>query len=302
MTLETCLCGVELKNPLLMASGTFGFGEEYGEYFDLAELGGICSKGLTLHPREGNRGPRMLETASGMLNSVGLQNPGVPYFIEHELPLMRSSGAAVIANLGGGSEEEYVEGARLLDKADIDILELNISCPNVREGGAAFGIKAAVAEGIVAAVRRVTAKPLMVKLSPNAENIAEMALACERAGADALSLINTLRAMAIDIRTRRPVFRNVVAGLSGPCVKPVALQMVYEVCRAVRVPVVGLGGILSAADAMEFVMAGATAVQIGTANFIRPGIVLEIKKDLIHWMREHKVEDLREIRGCAHRN
>jgi len=299
LTLKTELCGIQLKNPLLMASGTFGFGEEYAEYMDLSRLGGICSKGLTLHPKEGNYGPRMWETPAGMLNSVGLQNPGVRAFIQTELPRMKTYGTAVVANLGGGTVEEYVEGARLLDSAGIDMLELNISCPNVKEGGAAFGIKAEVAGAVVAAVREAFAGPLMVKLSPNAEDIVEMAAACEQAGADALSLINTLKGMAIDIHRRKPVFRNVVAGLSGPCIKPVALRMVYDVVGAVKVPVVGLGGIQSAVDVLEFLMAGATAVQIGTASFTRPDIALQILEDLEAFMRQNGIGDLREIRGVA---
>ena len=297
--LKTNLCGITLKNPLLMASGTFGFGEEFSELMDLSALGGICSKGLTLHPREGNYGPRMLETPAGMLNSVGLQNPGIPHFLAHELPLMRSFGTAVIANMGGMTLEEYIEGAQLLAGANIDMLELNISCPNVKHGGAAFGIKADVAYEVVCEVRKVFKKPLMVKLSPAAENIREMALACERAGADALSLINTLKGFAINLKTRKPFFRNGVAGLSGPCVKPVALHMVYEAVSAVSIPVVGLGGITTANDALEFIMAGATAVQIGTANFIKPGISLEIAQGIEQWMRAQGVKSLEEIRGCA---
>lgn len=297
--LETTLCGVQLKNPLLMASGTFGFGEEYRLYVDLSKLGGICSKGLTLHPREGNYGPRMWETPAGMLNSVGLQNPGVPHFIAHELPQMKTFGTAVIANLGGGTLEEYVEGAELLNATDIDMLELNISCPNVKEGGVAFGIKCDIAAQVVTAVRRVCTKPLMVKLSPNAEDIVEMALACEAAGADCISLINTLKGMAIDLHTRKPVFRNVVAGLSGPCVKPVALRMVYEVAHAVKIPVVGLGGICTADDALEFILAGATALQIGTANFLNPAVALDILAGMEAYLAENKLQSISELRGLA---
>lgn len=300
MTLETSLCGLTLKNPLLTASGTFGFGAEYSEFMDLSQLGGICSKGLTLHPKEGNYGERMRETPSGMLNSVGLQNPGVERFIAEELPRMKTYGTAVIVNLGGGTVEEYVGGARLLDGAGVDLLELNISCPNVKEGGAAFGIDADVAAGVVRAVRGVYHGPMMVKLSPAARDIAEMARACEAAGADALSLINTLKGMAIDIYRRRPVFRNVVAGLSGPCVKPVALHLVYETVKAVRIPVVGLGGIQSAIDVLEFIMAGAAAVQIGTMNFVKPTIALDILADLRAFMEEQRIENLEEIRGAAH--
>lgn len=299
MTLKTELCGIILKNPVIAASGTFGFGEEFAPYMDVSALGGICSKGLTLHPKEGNRGPRMWETASGMLNSVGLQNPGIRHFIERELPVMRRFGSAVIANMGGGSLEEYVEGAALLDRADIDMLELNISCPNVREGGAAFGVRAEVAEAVVSAVRKAFRGPMMVKLSPNAEDIVEMALACEGAGADALSLINTIKAMAIDVYKRKPVFRNTVAGLSGPAVKPVALRMVYEVAKAVKIPVVGLGGIMTGMDAVEFIMAGARAVQVGTANFVKPSATLGIIRELEEFMEAQGVSNLEEIRGAA---
>lgn len=299
MTLKTKLCGVTLKNPLIMASGTFGFGAEFAEYMDLSALGGICSKGLTLHPKQGNYGSRMWETPAGMMNSVGLQNPGVACFISDELPRMRRSGAAVIANLGGGTVEEYVEGARLLDSADIDLLELNISCPNVKEGGANFGIDPEVAAGVVSAVRGAFRGPMMVKLSPNAHDIVDMALACEAAGADALSLVNTFKAMAIDIHRRGPVFRNVSAGLSGPAIKPIALRMVYEVAGAVKVPVVGLGGIATATDALEFILAGAAAVQIGTASFVKPDIALDILAGIEEYMERNKVKDLRELRGAA---
>jgi len=299
LTLKTELCGITMKNPLMMASGTFGFGEEFSEYMDLSLLGGICSKGLTLGGKVGNYGPRMWETPSGMLNSVGLQNPGVERFITEELPRMRTYDTLVVANLGGNSLEDYVEGARLLYAAGVPMLELNISCPNVKEGGAAFGINAGVAAKVVRAVKDVFPGPMMVKLSPNAEHIVEMARACEASGADAISLINTLKGMAIDIHTRKPVFRNVVAGLSGPCIRPVALYMVYEVAQAVKLPVVGLGGIQTAWDALEFIMAGAAAVQIGTANFIKPDISLDILAGIEEYMTENRIEDLREIRGAA---
>ncbi len=296
MTLETKLLGVTLKNPVLMASGTFGFGEEYAGYLDVSRLGGICSKGLTLHPREGNYGPRMWETPAGMLNSVGLQNPGVEHFIRHELPGMRGLGPAIIANLGGGTIEEYVEGARLLNSAGIDILELNISCPNVKEGGANFGLKPAIATQVVSAVRKVFSGPMLVKLSPGAENIVEMAKACRQAGADGLSLINTLLGMAIDVEQRKPVFRNIAAGLSGPAVRPVALRMVYDVVRAVDCPVVGLGGIATWRDAVEFLLAGAAAVQVGTAVFQNPEAPLEIIDGLQRYMERHGFEHISDIR------
>ncbi|MDL2234171.1 dihydroorotate dehydrogenase [Ruminococcaceae bacterium OttesenSCG-928-L11] len=296
--LETTLCDLTLKNPIITASGTFGYGEEFSPYMDVSRLGGICSKGLTLNPKEGNYGVRMWETPSGMLNSVGLQNPGVAHFIENELPIMRKFDTAIIANMGGGTIEEYVEGAALLDKADIDMLELNISCPNVKEGGMAFGIKADVAWRVVNQVRKVYRGKMMVKLSPNAEDIVAMAVACEEAGADAISLINTLKGTAIDVYKRKPVFRNTVAGLSGPAIKPVALRMVWEVAKAVEVPVVGLGGIATGMDAIEFIMAGATAVQVGTANFVRPHICLDIIEEMEAFMESQGIQELSEIRGC----
>jgi dihydroorotate dehydrogenase (NAD+) catalytic subunit len=279
--LETTLCGIELKNPAIAASGTFGFGVEYGQFFDVGRLGAVCTKGLTLRPREGNPGLRMWETPAGMMNSVGLQNPGILAFIEDELPRMRTLGTVVIANLGGGDIDEYVEGAHLLTGAPgVDIIELNISCPNVHEGGMAFGITCTAARSVVAAVRSVCTKPLMVKLSPNAEDIVAIALTCEEAGADAVSLVNTFKAMAIDIHARKPVFANVTAGLSGPAIRPIALRMVWEVARAVSVPVVGMGGIMTWQDALEFIMAGATAVQIGTATFVKPDAMLDIVNGL----------------------
>ena len=297
--LETKLCGLTLKSPLIAASGTFGYGGEFSPYVNLNELGGMCSKGITLTPRPGNSGTRIWETPSGMMNSIGLQNPGIQHFIDHELKMMRKFKTAVIANLGGGSIEEYVGGAELLDSADIDMIELNISCPNVKHGGFAFGIKSEVAHEVVSAVRAKTTKPLMVKLSPGAENITEMAKACVDAGADALSLINTLVGMAIDVYKRKPVFNNKVAGLSGPAVRPVALRMVYEVVRAVEVPVVGLGGIMTGIDVVEFIMAGATAVQVGTGNLVQPNIMGQILAELSDFMHQNGINNLDEIRGCA---
>ena len=294
------LYGHTLKNPLIAASGTFGYGEEFAPYFDPGILGGISSKGLTFNPREGNSGQRMWETPSGMLNSIGLQNPGVAHFIRHELKIMRRFDTVIIANMGGNTLEEYIEGAKLLNEADIDILELNISCPNVKAGGAAFGIHADTAHQVVSAVRKVFTKPMMVKLSPNAADIVKVAEACEDAGADSLSLINTLLGTAIDIDKRALVFNNIVAGLSGPAVKPVALRMVYDVSRAVKIPVVGLGGIMSGRDAIEFIMAGAAAVQVGTANFVRPDIMAVICTEIEDFMREKNINSLNEIRGCVH--
>lgn len=295
--LRVNLCGFELKNPIIMASGTFGFGKEYGEIYDVSILGGISSKGLTLVAKPGNEGMRVHETPSGMMNSVGLENPGVQGFIDKELPDFSRLDICRIVNLGGGCEDDYVEGARLLNDKDFDIVELNISCPNVKHGGMAFGIKSEVAREVIRSVRKATKKPLIVKLSPNAEDIVEMAKVCQEEGADGISLVNTFKAMAIDIHKRRPVFNNVTAGLSGPAIKPIALRMVYEVCQAVTIPVVGMGGIMTAEDVIEFIMAGATCVQLGTANFANPRIGQEIIEDLNRFMDENGIKSLDEIRG-----
>lgn len=295
----TMLCGIRLNSPVIAASGTFGFGSEYQNIVDMKLLGAVSGKGLTLEGKYGNKGQRLWETPSGLINSIGLQNPGVPHFIKHELPEMQKLGCATMANLGGSTIETYEEGARLLEETSVDFIELNISCPNVKAGGIAYGIKAESAKEVVARVRKCTTKPLIVKMSPNAENIVEMALACEEAGADALSLVNTFQAMAIDLQTRRPVFDNVFAGLSGPAIRPIALRMVYQVCKAVQVPVIGLGGIATANDALEFIMAGATAIQVGTANFMNPRACTEIATGILQWMDTHGVTDLQEIKGCA---
>lgn len=299
INLSVNVAGVFFKNPLIAASGTFGFGEEYNELYDVGCLGGISSKGLTLHGKDGNEGIRVWETASGMMNSVGLQNPGVEHFIKEGAAQMRRFGNVLIANMGGHSMDDYITGAAMLSEADIDMLELNISCPNVKSGGMAFGIKADVAREVVKEVRKVCRKPLMVKLSPNAENIVEMALACEEAGADALSLVNTFQAMAIDIHKRKPVFNNVYAGLSGAAIKPIALRMVHSVCKQVKVPVVGMGGIYTATDVLEFVMAGAQAVQIGTVNFNNPLAGREILDDLVRLCEKEGITDINEIRGAC---
>ncbi|CAB1252428.1 dihydroorotate dehydrogenase (catalytic subunit) [Clostridiaceae bacterium BL-3] len=291
------ICGVKLKNPVIAASGTFGFGEEYNAIYDVSKLGAICSKGITLNKREGNYGTRIFETTGGILNSVGLQNPGVDHFIEIELPEMKRFDTVVIANLGGSTLKEYIEAVEKLSDSDVDIVELNISCPNVKNGGMAFGIKSRVANEVVKAVREKCSKPLMVKLSPNAEDIVDMALNCCEAGADSISLVNTFKAMAVDVRNKKAVFDNITAGLSGPAIKPIALRMVYEVSKAVNVPVVGIGGICSWEDAVEFIMAGASAIQVGTANFIKPDICLDIIEGLEKYAAEEKIEDLEEIRG-----
>lgn len=295
--LKTNLCGIELKNPVIAASGTFGNGREFSEFFDLSLLGGISSKGVTLKAKDGNPGLRIHETTGGIMNSIGLQNPSVKVFIERELPFMEQFDTEIIVNLGGNSLEDYVEGAKLLEKTNIKIIELNISCPNVKEGGMAFGLNCEDAYTVVSAVRKVNSKKLMVKLSPNAHNLVEVAKECERAGADALSLVNTFNALAIDIYRRKPVFENITAGLSGPCIKPIALRMVREVSKAVSLPVVGLGGIMNYKDAIEFIMAGATAIQVGTANFVNPQVMLEIIDGMEKFMKEQNIKSLDEIRG-----
>lgn len=289
--------GVEFKNPVIAASGTFGFGAEYNNFYDVGILGGISSKGLTINPKEGNEGLRVYETPSGMMNSVGLNNPGIDAFIEKELPKMRKLGTNVIANIGGGCTEDYVEAVTKINEADVDMIELNISCPNVKHGGMAFGIKSNVAYDIVKEIKSIVKKPLMVKLSPNAEDIIDMAVKCQEAGADSISLINTLKGMAIDIYKRKPVFNNVTAGLSGPAVKPVALRMVYEVSKAVDIPVIGLGGISNGKDAIEFMMAGASAIQIGTINFVNPMAGKEIIEEIETFLKEQGINDINDIVG-----
>ncbi|MCY6355407.1 dihydroorotate dehydrogenase [Clostridium sp. ZS2-4] len=289
--------GVNFKNPVIAASGTFGFGEEYSQIYDVSKLGAISTKGLTINKKEGNDGIRIYETSSGIMNSVGLQNPGVDNFIKNELPKMKELDTVILANLGGGSIEDYLMGIEKLNNTDVDIIELNISCPNVKHGGMAFGIKSDVAYKVVSEVKSICNKPLMVKLSPNAEDIVDMAYKCCEAGADSISMVNTFKAMAIDIKNRKPVFNNISAGLSGPAIKPIALRMVYEVCKNIDVPVVGIGGIGSAEDAIEFIMAGAHAVQVGSANFIKPDICLDIINGIEKFMVDEGIKDISEIRG-----
>ena len=289
--------GVEFKNPVIAASGTFGFGGEYNNFYDVGILGGISSKGLTINPKEGNDGLRVYETPSGMMNSVGLNNPGIDAFIKNELPKMRKLGTNVIANIGGGCLEDYEAAIEKINNSDVDMIELNISCPNVKHGGMAFGIKSEVAYDVVKKIKDMSKKPLMVKLSPNAEDIVEMAIKCQEAGADSISLINTLKGMAIDVYKRKPVFNNITAGLSGPAIKPVALRMVYEVAKAVEIPVIGLGGISSGKDAIEFMMAGASAIQIGTINFVNPMAGKEIIEEMEAFLKEQGIKDINEIVG-----
>lgn len=291
------IAGVEFKNPIIAASGTFGFGREYNEYYNVGLLGGISSKGLTLKPREGNPPVRIAETPSGMLNSVGLQNPGVEYFIQNELPFMKSTGAVVIANAAGACESDYVEIVRILSDTTVDMIELNISCPNVKKGGMAFGVDPDGVEHIVRAVRKVCKKPLIVKLTPNVASIAQNALAAERAGADAVSLINTVAAMAVDFKRRKPVLGVVTGGLSGAAVKPIALRMVYECYKAVSIPIIGMGGIMTGKDAGEFILCGATAVQVGTANIFDPYASLTIANELTKLLESDNIVSVQSLIG-----
>ena len=290
--------GVKFKNPVVLASGTCGFGREYSEIFNIENLGGISSKGLTLNSRGGNDGIRIWETDSGIMNSVGLENPGVKGFIEKELPWLNSLDTVNIVNLGGHSMEDYIEGVELLNKEKFDLLELNISCPNVKQGGMNFGIKTEFAREVVKEIRKACKHKLVVKLSPNAEDIVAIAKACEEEGADGISLVNTFLALAIDINKRKSVFNNGYAGLSGPAIKPIALRMVNQVAKEVSIPIMGLGGITTWQDAIEFIMAGATIVQVGTASFIKPDISLDIIEGMEKYMIDNNIENLDEIRGA----
>ena len=288
-----------LKNPVMTASGTFGYGVEFEYFIDLGGLGGIIVKGTTLKPREGNDYPRMAETASGMLNCVGLQNKGVEYFCEHIYPQIKDIDTNMIVNVSGSSPEDYAECAARIDALEkIPAIELNISCPNVKDGGMAFGVTCQGASSVVKAVRQAYHKTLIVKLSPNVTDIAEIARAVEAEGADSVSLINTLMGMAIDVERRKKVLSIGTGGLSGPAVKPVALRMVYQVAKAVKIPVVGLGGISTAKDAIEFLMAGATAIEIGTANFLDPAVTIKVRDGINDWLDQHGCKDVHEIIGC----
>lgn len=291
--------GLHLQNPVLTASGTFGYGIEFADFIDLNRLGGFIVKGTTLHPREGNDYPRMAETPSGMLNCVGLQNKGVDYFCEHIYPQLKDIRSNVLVNVSGNSPEDYAECAARIDALEnIPGIELNISCPNVKNGGMAFGVTCEGAASVVKAVRARYHKTLIVKLSPNVTDIASIAQAVEAEGADSVSLINTLMGMSIDIERRQSRLSIGTGGLSGPCVKPVALRMVWQVAKAVKIPVVGLGGIMNATDAIEFLMAGATAIEIGTANFIDPTTTIKVIEGMNEWLDKHGVKDVHEIIGC----
>ncbi len=291
---------LQLKNPVMTASGTFGYGLEFQDFVPLDQLGGIIVKGTTLNPREGNDYPRMAETTGGMLNCVGLQNKGVNCFCEHIYPQISNLDTNIIVNVSGSSPEDYAECAARIDALErIPAIELNISCPNVRDGGMAFGVTCQGAESVVRAVRQRYHKTLIVKLSPNVTNIADIARACEAQGADSVSLINTLMGMSIDIERRRSRLSIGTGGLSGPCVKPVAVRMVWQVAKAVQIPVVGLGGIMTAEDAIEFFMAGATAIEIGTANFIDPAVTIKVRDGINRWLDQHGCQSVKEIVGVV---
>ena len=295
--LETVFAGVTFKNPVALASGTCGFGKEFNEYFDIQKLGGLCSKGLTLHARGGNDGIRIWETPSGIMNSVGLENPGVQHFIDCDLDRMNKLDLVNIVNLGGHSMEDYLEAVKLLNEHPLDLLELNISCPNVKAGGMNFGVKTEMARQVVREIRDVCKHKLVIKLSPNAEDIVSLAKACEEEGADGVSLTNTFLAMAIDLNKKKPVFNNTYAGLSGPAIKPIALRMVHQVAHAVNIPVMGIGGITTWQDAIEFIMAGATCVQIGTSSFMNPALAVDVIDGMEAYLEKNHIENIQEIRG-----
>lgn len=295
--LRVNIAGVEFKNPVITASGTFGFGQEYARIYDISRLGGISCKGTTLHERPGNPAPRIAETPSGILNSVGLQNPGVDAFIRDDLPFLKKQNTVVIANIAGSQVEDYVETVRRLQGSGVDMIELNISCPNVKEGGVSFGTSAKSVENITKQVKAVAEQPLMIKLTPNVTDITETAAAAEAGGADAVSLINTLTGMKIDINTRRPILKNNTGGMSGAAVFPVALRMVWQVANRVKIPVVGMGGITKWQDAVEMLLAGASAVQIGTANFTDAYTPLKVIAGINEYLDEHGEKSVSDIVG-----
>ena len=297
------LKGLTLKNPVMTASGTFGYGEEYSDFIDLSQLGGILVKGTTLNHREGNPYPRMAETPSGMLNAVGLQNKGIDHFVETIYPRIKDIDTNIIVNVSGSTIEDYCAVAEKVNALEnIPAIELNVSCPNVKQGGMAFGVTTTGIEQVVSAVRKVYDKHLIVKLSPNVTSIADLALAAEASGADSVSLINTLLGMAIDAEKRRPKLSTVTGGLSGACVKPISLRMVWQVAKAVKIPVIGLGGISSATDAIEFLLAGASAVEIGTANFIDPTISVKVAKGIVEYCERHGIKNVSDLTGALEIN
>lgn len=299
MNTEVNFAGIEMKNPVTVAAGTFGYGREYSNFFDLGKLGAIITKGTSLKPKSGNKPPRVYETPSGMLNSVGLQNPGVEFFASNDLPFLRKFDTKIIVNACGSSVEEYVELCKILNTLDIDGVELNLSCPNVKEGCMAFGNTYEGVKKVTSEVRKVLDKPLIVKLTPNVTDIASIAKGVEDGGADAVSLINTFLAMKIDINTRKPVLANVTGGLSGPAIRPIAVRMVYEVSKAVNIPIMGLGGIMSGEDAIEFMLAGATAISIGVGNFVDPYTSLKTIEGIENYMKKYNIENVTDIVGVV---
>lgn len=300
LNLKVNLGGLEMKNPVTTASGTFGFGPEYAPYIDLNQLGAIVVKGTTLEPRKGNATPRIVETPSGILNCIGLQNPGVDYFVEKSLPYLKDYDTPVIVNISGNSLEDYAEITRRLTNAQgVGALEVNISCPNVKQGGMVFGTSCTAAADVIRVVRENTTLPLIAKLSPNVTNIVEIAQAVADAGADAIALINTLLGMKIDIHSRKPVLGNIMGGLSGPAIRPVAVRMVWQVAQAVNKPILGMGGIMTAEDAIEFILAGATAVAVGTANFVNPRATLDILEGIKTYMEKYGVSNINDLVGAA---
>lgn len=300
MNTSVKIAGVEFRNPIVTASGTFGSGEEYSEFVDLSALGGVITKGVASIPWEGNPTPRICETASGMLNAIGLQNPGVDVFLKRDLPFLEQQDTRIIVNVVGKTTEEYCDAVEKLQDSKADLLEINISCPNVKEGGIAFGQSPSTIEQITAAVKKVSKKPIIMKLSPNVTDIKESARAAQAGGADALSLINTITGMKIDVCKRKFALANRTGGLSGPAIHPVAVRMVYEVYQAVNLPIIGMGGVVSAEDALELIMAGATAVAVGTGNFYDPTISLKIVEGIRTYMEQYQVQDIGELIGCVH--
>tara|TARA_B100000315_G_scaffold83731_1_gene76763 strand:+ start:17752 stop:18687 length:936 start_codon:yes stop_codon:yes gene_type:complete len=298
INLSVEIAGIQFQNPILTASGTFGYGLEYADFIDLNRLGGIVVKGLSIKPSYGNSPPRIVETASGMLNSIGLQNIGIEVFVHEKLPLLKKFNTNIIVNFFGDTQDEYVLAAeRLNDVAKIAALEMNISCPNVEKGGLTFGTDPKVTEELVRKVKKITSLPLIVKLSPNVTDIVVMAKAAANGGADALSIINTLLGMAIDVHSRRPMLANITGGLSGPAIKPVALRMVWQVAKTVNIPIIGIGGIMNSQDALEFIIAGASAVQVGTANFIDPSMSVKILEGIKNYCEKDKIGDIKDLIG-----
>ncbi len=298
MNLETTVCGIEFKNPLIAASGTFGFGREFDQLYDISCLGGISVKGLTLQAREGNPAPRTIETAAGMLNAVGLQNPGIDAFLQEDLPWLDQKNIVKIANIAGNTCDDYVAMAEKLNDSTIDMIEMNISCPNVKQGGVQFGVYPEAILDITQAVKAVSKQPLIVKLSPNVASISENALAAQEAGADAISLINTLTGMSIDIKKRKPHLSNRTGGLSGPAIRPIALRMVYEAAQAVSIPIIGMGGIMTGEDVVAFLLCGASAVMVGTASLANPMAMPQILEELKEFMQQESISTVKELIGA----